>query len=416
MRKSLAPLLLSTLLVFNACSESSSKSTSVEELNKESIFEDFGVGFGGGSSFKFHNDIWLNSSDLILNTISDNSEYTKITNYNSSKFEQLAQQTSKSKYLVMWLVKGWQENWFSIEELQRVVDADKILVFNYWYFGDELMNGLPADLSEYRADVKRFKSLLDKIDGTKLIILEPEFNKENILADPKEFIDVMSEAIDTLKDDSTYISLCMTDTGNRSVDQTYEKCGYENCSLGDKYEWSQPKEIYDALLDKLDFISFQEMVGSFSRDPQDPGTWENPNAKNYTDREIGIDFLPTRIDNFAKYLKETYNKPVFLPYITIATATWSDNNTNGVIDSGEVDESGWETQASDVYRRLESESLFGYAVMELFDDPLHDAGGYQFFMDNEYHIGVVKSDILENQLSGNIEFKGDILDSIFKDR
>jgi len=377
------------------------------------LFKHNGVGFGGANAFKFYDNVWVNSADLVFNNL-DNDYYNSITDYNLSKFQELSTYLSKSNYVVFWITKGWQESWFSIDKIQSLIDAGYTPVFNYWYFGDELMNGLDEDLNAYYNDAKRVKEFLSKLHGKKLLIMEPEFNKENILQDSASFIKVMKTAIDILKDKETLLSLCMTDTGNRSVNETYDKCEYENCSLGDKYEWLRPKEIYDALLDKLDFISFQEMVGQFSRNPSNPGTWDEPNPIAYSDDDIGINNLATRIDNFAKLLKETYNKPVFLPYITIATATWSDENNDSVVDTDEINITGWEDKANLVYQELNSTNLFGFAPMALFDDPSHDAEGYQFFMQNEYHIGIIKSDEIEGQLNGNISPKKNILENIFR--
>ena len=224
----------------------------------------------------------------------------------------------------------------------------------------------------------------------------------------------MRTAIDIVDDKQTLISLCMTDTGSRSVSKTDGKCGYKNCSLGDKSAWGKPESIYNVLLNRLDFISFQEMVGQFSRNPSDAGTWEKPKPIAYTSENLGIDNLAKRIDNFASFLKEKYNKPVFLPYITIATATWSDENNDSIVDTNEINSTGWEEKANLVYRDLNSTNLFGFAVMSIFDDPNHDAGGYQFFMQNEYHLGIIKSDILESQLTGKIVPKNTILENIFK--
>jgi len=373
-----------------------------------------GVGFGGSNAFKFHDNIWLSSSDLVLDEL-DNDYYKSITEYNLSSFEHLSSYLSKSNYVVFWLTKDWQSSWFDILKIQKLIDAGYTPVFNYWYFGDNLINGLDDDLSAYYENIQKVKELLAGLNGTKILIMEPEFNKANILASPDKFIETMKTAIDIVDDKQTLISLCMTDTGNRSVNETYDKCGYDNCSLGDKYEWALPETIYNSLSDRLDFISFQEMVAQFSRDPANAGTWDEPNPKAYTDEEIGIDNLAKRIDNFALFLKEKYNKPVFLPYITIATATWNDANDNNIIEDDEINSTGWEDKASFVYRDLNSTNLFGYATMALFDDPSHDVGGYQYFLNNEYHLGIVKSDIVDGQLTGDIKFKSDILENIFGD-
>jgi hypothetical protein len=394
---------------------------------KDIVLNSFATGFGGGDSFKFQdnsgNDIWVSSVDLMLDeNIANNSYYQKIKKFNKDNFSKLQSHLKKAKYFSIWITKGWQEDWIDIDSINRATQAGKVPVFIYWYFGDKLADGMPNsnEIKEYYKDVDRLKNRLNKINGIKLLIIEPEFNKEVVLKNSEDFIKIVKYAIDKLKHKETLISLCMTDTGNRGVNQKYKKCGYNNCALGDKYEWSKSKKIYDALLDKIDFISFQEMIGQFSRDPSNPGSWENPNPISYSDDDIGIEYLPKRVENLTKYLYQLYHKPIYLPYIAIATATWQDSNNNGKIEISEIDTSGYEDKAYRVYRDLnktilKANHLFGYSPMELFDDPRHDYGGYQYFLNNEYHIGVIKSsavDINDSAANGDIEFKFD-LDTIW---
>jgi len=395
---------------------------------KDKMINSFGVGYGGGSSFKFQDDsnnsIWVSSVDLMLDeNISSNETYKDIKNFDANMFNRLQQHLKKARFFTMWVTKGWQESWFDLQKINDAIENGKIPVFVYWYFGDSLVNGMPNDtqIDEYMADNQKFRTFLDKVDGYKLVIMEPEFNKQSVLDNQEQFIKIMSDAIDKIKDDTTAISLCMTDTGNRGVNQTYEKCGYTNCSLGDKYEWGLSKPIYKALLSKLDFISFQEMLGQFSRDPSDPGTWDEPNPKAYTDDEIGIVYLPKRLENMASFLYDTYKKPIYLPYITVATATWDDKNGDESITTDEINTTGYEAKVSKMYQdinktALKNNHLFGYSVIELFDEPKHDSGGYQFFMNNEYHLGIIKSSAVDDNdsaINGDIEFKGDILDFVF---
>ena len=384
---------------------------------KTFIYDKFKVGYGGASAFKFHDNKWLNSIDLMDGNFSEVQD--EITDFNVSAFSTLSTYLQKSRYVVFWFTKGWQESWFSLNKIQKAMDEGKIPVFIYWYFGDDLINGFTNEkINAYKEDVLRVNNFLSQLKGEQLFILEPEFNKDIILNDSTNstnFIDVLKDAISVFKQKDRKISICMMDTGSRGVNNTKESCGYSNCSLGDKNAWDEPTVIYDALLPYLDFISFQEMIGQFSRDDSNPGDWDNPIPKAYSDAEIGIDFLANRIDNFAIYLKDKYKKPVFLPYITIATATWDDNNNDSEIDENELNPNGWNEKASNAYRDLNSTSLFGYATMELFDNPTHDKGGYQYFINNEYHLGIVTSDINDSQLTGNIKFKSDILDNIFKD-
>jgi hypothetical protein len=393
------------------------------------MFNRFGVGFGGGSAFAFQNEsngtVWVDTVDLMLDgNIGSDPYYKQIKYFDAGQFEHLRTSLNKATFFTMWLTQGWKPSWFDVEKINLAIRNGKIPVFVYWYFGDRLAEKMPdaEAIKRYHEDTQKLRKFLDTVKGFKILIMEPEFNKASVLAHSKAFVSLMSDAIDILKTTDTAISLCMTDTGNRGENQTWEKCGYDHCALGDQYEWQKPKAIYEALLPKLDFISFQEMLGAFSRDPDNPGTWDNPHPRSYMDDEIGIAYLPQRIKNFTEYLFALYKKPVFLPYITIATATWQDRNGNGAIETEEINKTGYEVQADRFYRKMDREvlksaHLFGYSVMSLFDDPQHDSGGYQFFLNNEYHLGIIKSsaaDAVDPAASGDIVFKGDILKSLFE--
>ncbi len=412
-----------------------SKETNFNSINSFNIFKKFNIGFGGTYAFPFESNngkkIWVSSVDLIMdNNIENNIYYQNIKNFDAAAFDYIQKKLKHSKFLVYWIVNGWQENWFDINKIQQAMNAGYIPVFNYWWFGDKLINGLPntKEKAAYEKDNEKLANFLNKLKGTKFVIMEPEFNKKIILSSKSnqhKFASIISHAIDTIKarTNGVLFSLAMTDTGSRGENQIYSSCGYKNCALGDKYEWGKPSIIYNDLLHKLDFISFQEMIGAFSRNPANPGDWNHPHPIAYNDSEIGINKLAIRISNFAKFLKNKYKKPVFLPYIAIATATWNDTNNDGLIQKSEIDYSGWENQSYRVYKKLISmknrllkNGLFGFAVMSLFDNPKHDYGGYQFFMQNEYHLGIMKSsaiDEIDNAPFGDIVQKENILDILF---
>jgi hypothetical protein len=403
-------------------------------IDKKGLFGDFATGFGGAYAFDFQgedgNSVWVDSVDLVFDKdIKESERYSIIERFDSEAFENLQSYLSHAKYLVYWMGRRWNESWFNQEKIQRAMDRGYIPVFLYWYFGDEL-DDIPSDseLETYYENCKRVGGFLQKLHGTKLFIMEPEFNKKKIVHNEKSqhtFARIISKAIDIIRNRSsqTLFSLCMMDTGNRNANKSYEKCGYANCALGDKSRWAESEIIYNDLKNKIDFISFQEMVGQFSRDPQDPGTWERAKPKGYTNEEVGIDYLARRVLNLTKFLHEKYAKPIFLPYIAVASATWNDINKNSKIDMGEIDEEGWEDKVVQTYRELRElegelkrNGMFGYATMALFDHPRHDYGGYQFFMQNEYHLGIIKSgaeDEIDAHIFGDIAPKGEVLEALF---
>jgi len=381
------------------------------------LFHTHARGFGSSDAFKFHKDQWLNVTALLDGNYSAYKD--KISDFNETKFQQLSTFVSKSRFVVLWLTQGWKESWFNKNSIAKIIQEGRIPVFVYWYFGDHLREDgyLSTHQGDYFTDVNRTANFLKHFRGTKLLILEPEFNKANIITkDAELFTKTISQAIAVFKkeDNQTLISLAMMDTGSRTTRSNLGKCGFVNCALGDKEEWAKPEVIYNKLIDKLDFISFQQMVGQFSRDPQNPGTWNDPNPIAYDDAEIGIDFLAQRMENMALFLKQKYHKPVFLPYIAVATATWNDKDNNNKLDSNEINATGWEQKAKNFYRDFNGSNLFGYAVMELFDNPTHDNGGYGFFLDDEYHLGIISSQIQDKQLTGAINFKSNIVEEVFQ--
>jgi len=402
----------------------------------DSLFQKFNVGFGGSSSFPFAAEtstdkIWVSTKNLLLDeNIADNSYYQKIKRFNPNAFSKLQKGLKSSKFFVLWFVDGWKENWYDVESIQALMDEGYVPIFSYWWFGDHLIEGMPNTTKQklYEEDNIRVADFLSKLHGKKMILMEPEFNKKPVLENEEtqhEFASIISKGIDIIKEKNPdlLVSLSMTDTGSRGVYSTYEKCGYENCSLGDKSAWSKPEIVYNDLIDKLDFISFHQMIGQFSRDYNNPGGWDTPNIRVYEEDEIGVNYLADRISNFTKYLHEKYNKPVFMPYITVATATWEDDNANEEVEDQEINYYGWLAKAQTVYRRLaelrptlQENGMFGFAIMSLFDHPRHDYGGYQYFMQNEYHLGIIGSsatDELDIASYGDLYFKENLFEYIF---
>jgi hypothetical protein len=397
------------------------------------IYDGFGVGFGGATSFKFaHEDLNRTSIYMSIDRLVGDFDFANYTyyhnelkDYNAAAFVELQNHLNNATFFTVWVTRGWQDFWFSKTAINNLIEQGKIPVFMYWYFGDGFVNGMPdqAAIDAYQADAQRFGEYLKDINGTKLVIFEPEFNKSAVLANPDDFVAIIAQALDTIKaeDSRALFSLSMIDSGRRGLYSTDESCGYANCALGDKASWDRTQTIYEGLLDRLDFIAFQQMLAQFSRDPADPGGYTTPNPTTYTTEDLGIALLPKRIENIAQHLYETYHKPVFLPVISLATATWNDTDSNGEVEADEVNKTGWEEQAANVYRgmdraRLQASHLFGYSVMALFDKPDQDLGGYQYFMNNEYHMGIIKSsapDATTKGVYGDIEFKGDMLESIF---
>jgi hypothetical protein len=378
---------------------------------------------GGYPFYKTDKNItWIDGLDFLLK---DEFNYS-ILDFNKTAFENLHNYIQQNKYFSMWFVKSWFDagtpsNWYHLDSIQKAMDKGYIPVFLFYYFGDSYNYVMPNDdeISQYYKDTQKFVDYISTLKGKKIVIVEPEFNK-NIVLNNQDNADKMaqvySNAIDIIKTLSDVeISLCMMDTGNRGVYETFEKCGYKNCALGDKEEWSRSEIIYNQLLNKIDFISFQEMVSQFMRDPSNPGSNDNPNLKVYTADEIGVDFLADRINNFSNFLTNKYHKPVMLAYVSIASGVWNDINGDLKIEDDEFSPNGWDLKIDNFYnnmRNLEANlsknNLLAYIPMALIDDPVHDINGYQAFNRNEYHLGLVSTsakDENDTALYGDLKCK-----------
>ena len=372
---------------------------------------------------------WLDIFDLMFdNDIEDKLVYLK--DYNPFSFYRYKMVLQNTDFVTLWFTRNWDESWFNIDKIQKYLDSGRFLVINYWYFGDTL-NYIPGDeeLKYYYENVQRVSNFISKLHGNILLIFEPEFNKYFLTSseeNSKAFANIISKAIDIVKSQNpdTLVSLCMMDTGIRDVNQNWDTCGYENCALGDINEWSRADRVYKYLIDKIDFLSFEQTLAQFSRDLLNPGTLTDPNPKAYTPQEMGIEYIDQRIINMTKYLHDKYNKPILLDYLGIGSATWSDKNGDGKIQDDEIDPNGWSKYINNTYRKLREEQdiliqngLFGYAPLMVIDDPNHDKNGWQFYLQNEYHLGLMSSSAIpgvDEALHGDMVAKGsDLLENAF---
>jgi hypothetical protein len=413
-------LLLVFLIIFTGCQNSSDSAAKSE----------IGTPIRSGYPFYLKNGTvkWYNGIKLLFSSTSAN-EFNETENFSYNGFKKAINFASSKKYFSLWFVKKWFDDnapadWYEWTDIQKAMDEGKIPLFIFYYFGDTL-TAMPNDtqIQDYYRAAETFAEYISKLKGEKIIVIEPEFNKNFIVDDQnnsKKMAEIFSNAIDIIKSkvNDAKFTLCMMDTGKRDANEKLPECGYENCALGDKSEWIKSYNVYKYLLNKLDFISFQEMVSQFSRNPENPGTLDNPNLIKYTDAQIGIDYLAKRVENLSYFLYTTYNKPVILAYVAIASGTWNDLNKNGKIDEGEFDKNGWNNKIYNFYSEMYQNStdlykkgLITYIPMALIDDPQHDIGGWQFFNKNEYHLGLIETSAKDEEdtaLYGDLVFKADI--------
>lgn len=384
------------------------------------FLKQFNTGYAG-YAWEFQDkqgkSVWQSSISLLL----DGYVNPNILNVNHDAFEELRETLDDSKYMVMWFTKNWKEYYFDAKLVQRAMDRGKIPVFLYWYFGDDvatenfrsIVNRKSKDYLIMHQKVIKF---MNQLQGDVVLLFEPEFNKKRLVESPSStaaFIQVMDFSLNYFRTHISpnvhlYMGLSMNDNGIKYKDENFDLCGYEHCALGDLYTWNKGIKILNALADKLDVVAFSMMLSPFSRGFDDPDK-----AHNYQNEKLGIGYLPQRIANLTHELHTRLDKPVFLSHLVMATGTWNDENGNQKIEANEVDGNGWnkevyETYANFDYKLFHHNGMFGLALMNLFDDPKHDMGGYNYFLQNEHHLGVVGTGTDPESLKpkdGQLEFK-----------
>jgi len=314
-----------------------------------------------------------------------------------------------ARYINLWVTPSWQPDWFRPGEVQRALDAGLTPVFLDWYFGDHLLRDdaeawARTELPAYAEHAHRLGRYLGQYDGDILVVIEPELNKPSIEAWPK-FGELLREHgiariragvsetnAATGRRTQVFFGTTLTDNGLRSA-STPDPV-YQHKALGDSYGWTLSRPLLEALRPDLDFIGFQQILSQFHRLPQRP-----EQAVAFTAEELGMDFLPERLVNYARWLDEQLGLPILIPYVGLPTSRWDDLDGDGVVDPDEIVQMGWEEEVGAVWSRLRSvfpalhdAGVIGLAPMALFDDPIHDLGGYQHLLQNEYALGLIATD------------------------
>lgn len=315
----------------------------------------------------------------------------------------------RAGFVSLWVTPDWDSSWFPPQELRGALDGGLTPVFLDWFFGDGLLEAeprvnVPKRIDRYADHCRRFGRFLGQFDGDILIVMEPELNKPPIEAWPEFGEIIRKHGIAQIRagvaevNEATshktrlFFGVALNDNGLRSA--AMPDAVYGTKARGDSHGWGLSRPLLDVLRPDLDFVGFQEILGQFHRDPGQP---DRPKANSVED--VGLPQLAERMVNYSDYLHSELGVPVLIPYVGLATSTWADGNGNGLIERGEIEALGWETEAGNVLsdlRDLEPElkhaGVFGLGTMLLFDDPVHDLGGYQYLLDNEYALGLIATD------------------------
>ncbi len=188
----------------------------------------------------------------------------------------------------IWITRDWKEFWYPAKTINKAIKKGFTPIFIFYYFADEISpEFVKKHKKEYFAKLKKFKNFLKKIKGKKIVIINPEYN-ENNMASSKQFDKLQVKSIKLLKDKNTLVGICLGDFGD------YNK-------IWDEYNWNLYSPSMKESAKISDFIAFQEMR-AITRN----------NIKE-------IKNTPLRALAFALYLNKKYKKPTFLAYLAISS-------------------------------------------------------------------------------------------------
>jgi len=204
--------------------------------------------------------------------------------------EVLHKQSKNTNSVVIWITKDWQESWFDAKTLQNeVINKGYTPIFIFYWFRDDISPKFITDnKKKYFSVLKKFTSYIKKLDGQKVVILNPEYNENGVeLWDGMNDIFLKSFKI-VREDKQVLVGPCVGDFGNYNF-------------INETKEWIKFDKSLNRAVKKADFIAFQEMRA--------------------LTRNSKADMLktPKRALNLAKYLHKKYKKPTLLAYVAVSS-------------------------------------------------------------------------------------------------
>jgi hypothetical protein len=263
--------------------------------------------------------------------------------------EPVAKEAKNVNAISIWITKEWEESWYDAKIVQKeIVDKGYTPVFIFYWFGDEVsVKYIQKNKKHYFDTLKKFTKYLKKIDGQKIVVLNPEYNMFGV-EKWEGMNDIFLKSFSIVRNDpQTLVGPCVGDFGNYN---------YEN----EPKEWALfNKSLYKAA-PSADFIAFQEMRALTRNTKQE------------------ILSTPQRALYLSKYLYEKYNKPTLLAYVAISTYG----------DEGKLIQ-------AEVYKRFlttlplmqEQAQLLYFGLFHYFDYPGHIG----YFNAAEEYFGVLDS-------------------------
>jgi len=290
-------------------------------------------------------------------------KYTSLYSFHSVKpktvtvpiTQVLQSQSKNTNGVTMWITPGWNEQWYDSKTVQKdIIDRGYTPVFIFYYFADNIsVQYIQKKEAEYFKFLKKFLNFLEKLDGKKIVILNPEYN-ENGVEYYKGMNDIFLKSFQILRKDSqVLVGPCVGDFGN------YNK-------VNEPKEWN----LFDASLKRAakeaDFIAFQEMRGLTRNRPKE------------------ILNTPKRAYNLAKYLHTTYHKPTMLAYLAVSSYGKNGDMLQANVYKGFV---------KYLPKMQKDASLTLFGTFHYFDYPDHKG----YFKEGEKFFGVLTKDGEEKQ-------------------
>jgi len=274
----------------------------------------------------------------------------KPTKINVNITEVLHEESRNVNAVTIWITKDWDEDWYDAETTQKeVIDKGYTPVFIFYWFADDVcIEYIQKNQKEYFKALRKFLNYLKKLDGQKIVVLNPEYNMSGTEKwDGMNDIFLKSYKI-IRKDSQVLVGPCVGDFGD-----------YDKVSEPDEWKLFDPSLKRAAK--EADFIAFQEMR-ALTR-----------NSK----KEI----LKTadRARCFAKYLHTTYEKPTMLAYVAVSSCG----------ESGEKIQKGVYKRFVELLPKMKKESkLILFGTFHYFDYPGHVG----YFNEAEEYFGVLRKD------------------------
>jgi hypothetical protein len=282
---------------------------------------------------------------------------------------------AENQLVAIWLDENWNTAYFN--GIQPLMNQGMVPVFVYYFEGDLARYGQNAwahvqqTQGQWLADAQRFGQFLATLQGTALVVIQPEWNIPT-LQDNAQFGQLLGQVAQTIRAAQgnarlrLRIGTAVGDFGNYTLVQ-------------DPY-WASFKPAMTAALPQLDFIGFQEMAASTHLN-------ESEQLQIYTAEQEGLPTpLPQRTVELAKFLQSNYGKPILIPYVEIASYTPSGSTENWTQLSAQAYADILAQRAA-----LQQAGVFGVMAMSLFDDLSHNNAGTDYFGPASLTYGLVQS-------------------------